>query len=142
MLAVQRPSQDHQRYRRDGAEPCGQRHRSKPNEHPGNEGTEDDRDRRNPSVQSKRSLPINRGLIRTGTTGARNCALITRLRGTTTVHSFWVPDERLLNTPGQQFHVAASPPTAEPIRMLAYMAYVSGPSAVHPAVGVVARVIG
>jgi hypothetical protein len=49
-LAIQRPPQDQQRYRRDAAEPYGERDQPKPEEYPGDEGAKDHGDRRYPGV--------------------------------------------------------------------------------------------
>ncbi len=49
-LAVQRPPEDHQRYRRDDAEHQGQRERPKPDEYPCDEDAEDHRDGCDPGV--------------------------------------------------------------------------------------------
>jgi hypothetical protein len=49
-LAVQRPHEDQQRYRRDAAEPYGERDRPKPEEYPCDEGGEDHCDGCHPRV--------------------------------------------------------------------------------------------
>jgi hypothetical protein len=49
-LAVQRPPEDQQRYRRDAAEPYGERDQPKVDEYPGDEGAKDHGDGCNPGV--------------------------------------------------------------------------------------------
>lgn len=98
-LAVQRQPEDPQRYRRDDTEPYGQRDQPKPDEYECDEGAEDHCDGCNPGVEPKRLLPLDRRLIGTGATGARDCAPITLLPSTPAIHAFWVPGERLLNAP-------------------------------------------
>jgi hypothetical protein len=49
-LTVQRPPKDQQRYRRDAAEPCGERDQPKVDEDPGDEGAKDHGDGCDPGV--------------------------------------------------------------------------------------------